>query len=53
MEQFYLMGIKINGKLVFVQSEPISLLEAIKVKNELDTNNTKYVILRCCEIDEG
>lgn len=51
MKYFYLVGIKVNGKLVSVSPEKVTLLEIKNIQKNLDTVNTKYVAIRCYELE--
>ena len=51
MKHFYLVGIKVNGKLVSVSPEKTTLSEIHKIQTNLNTVNTKYVAIRCYELE--
>lgn len=51
MEYFYLVGIKVDGKLVSVSPEKTSLSEIHRIQKNLNTAHTKYVAIRCYELE--
>ena len=51
MKEFYLVGIKVDGKLISVSPEEVTLEKASEIGRSLNTVHTKYVAIKCEEVE--